>query len=81
MGYTHPRLCPNCNKYCATFIVVYVAALSNYLKFQATRSQYIYLGPPTFACTVIIDVSIRTDTAYGLSCQCSHVCAVLTYIL
>ena len=80
-GYTHPRLCPNCNKYCAPFTVVCVVAPSDYLKFQATRSQLIYIGPPIFTCTTIADVSSRTETAYGLSWQCSHVCAVLTYIL
>ena len=81
MGYTHPRLCSNRNKYCAQFTVVYFSALSNYLKFQTTRSQFIDSGPPTFACTQIVDVSGKTNTVYGLSCQCSHVCAVLTYIL
>ena len=81
MGYTHPRLHSNRNKYCAPFTVAYAAALSDYLKFQATRSQNIYLGPPTSICTSIVDVSSRTNTVYGLSCQSSHVCAVLTYIL
>ena len=79
MGYTRPRLHSNCNKYCALFTAVYVAALSDYLKFQVTRSQLIYVGPLTPTCTQIVDVSSRTNTVYGLSCQSNHVCAVLTY--
>ena len=81
MGYTHPRLRPNRNEYCAPFTVVYFAAPSDYLKFQVTRSQFIYLGPPTSTCAAVTNVSSRTETAYGLSCQSSHVCSVLTYIL
>ena len=79
MGYTHLRLRPNRNKYCAPFTAVYVAALSDYLKFQVTRFRYIYIGPPISSCTDIIGVSGETNTVYGLFCQSSHVCAVLTH--
>ena len=81
MGYTHPRLCPNRNKSCALSTAVYVSALSEYLKFQTTRSQFIYIGPPISTCADIIDISGETDTVYVLSCQSSHVYAVLTHVL
>ena len=81
MGCTHPWLCPNRNKYCAPFTVVYVAALSDYVQFQSTRIRMIYIGPPISACVEIVSASGETDTVYGLSCQSSHVCAVLTDVL
>ena len=81
MGYTHPRLCPNRNKYCAPSTAVYVPALSDYLKFQVTRSSLSYVGPPLSTCVQIIDVPGRTNRMYSLSCQNIHVCAVLTHVL
>ena len=81
MGYTHPRLHSNRNKYCAPFTAVYVVVLSDYLKFEKMRSHYIDIPPPISSCAQIVDVSGRTNTVYGLSRQSSHVCVVLTYVL
>ena len=82
MGYTHPRLRSDRNKPCAPFtVVVYVAALSDYLQFQVTQTSFSYVGPPLSVCLFISDVSGRTNTAYGLSRQSNHVCAVLTHVL
>ena len=77
-----PRLRPSRNKYCTSFATVYVDVLSDYcLKFQATRSQFIYVGGPIPACAQAVDVSDRTNTAYGLSCQIRQIRAVLTCVL
>ena len=83
MGYTHPRLYPNRNKSCAPSTAVYVAALSesDYIKFQMTRSHYIYIGPPISSCAVVIDISGRINTVYVVCCKSSHVCTVLTHVL
>ena len=79
--YTRPRLCPNCHKSCAPFTVILLAALSDYLKFQYTRSHMFYAGPPISACAEIDDISDETNTRYSLSCQGSYIQAMLTYVL
>ena len=66
--HTHPRMRPYRNEYRTPITVMRIAVLSDYLKFQVTRSQFIYLGPPISACAQIIDISGKTITTYGSSC-------------